>query len=71
MLKNYYKFGRVVQVEMSFKEFSIFSSGGRCSADLNHLHNFGKGQYGGHSCELFLISTSAPKLLFKEKDYAC
>ena len=51
MLKDYYKFGRMVQMEMLFKEFSIFNYGDRCSADLNHLHNFGRGQYWGHSYE--------------------
>ena len=27
MLKDYYKFGRMVQADMSFKEFSIFLLG--------------------------------------------
>ena len=42
---------------MSFKGFSIFSSGGHFfSAERNDLSNFGRGSPKEHFCEFFLKS---------------
>ena len=42
------KFSPAVHVVISFKDFSIFSSG----YHLNLLCNFGRGHYGGRLCEI-------------------
>ena len=47
--------------EMSFKGFSIFSSGSFCSAKRNHLRNFGRGPLEEHFCANILKSGHWPK----------
>ena len=42
-----FEFGSVVQEQMLFKRFLIWSYGG-----LNHLCNFKRGHHGEHSCEV-------------------
>ena len=44
ILWNYFEFGQVVQEEMSFKDISYLELWQLfCSAELNHLCNFGIG----------------------------
>ena len=45
------------------KIFLIFSSGGY-SAEQNGLCNFGGGNYEGHFCERYFLSTALTALLF-------
>ena len=50
-----FDFGLVVQ-EMSFKDISYLELEWQplCSAELNHLCNFGRGSYEKHFCEIIL-----------------
>ena len=51
---NYFEFGPVVQVEMSFKGISYLDIWQPfCSAECNHLCNFGRGYYADKSVKLF------------------
>ena len=48
-----FEFGTVVQEEMSFKSFRIWSSGGPSySVERNHLCNFKRGLHGEQLCEV-------------------
>ena len=59
----------VVQEEMLFKDFSIFSSGDHFvpTAECIHFCNFSRGHYREHLCEI--ISTLGPvvKMFLKQK----
>ena len=51
---NYYEFGPVVQ-EMSFEDiFYLELWWPLCSAEQNHLCNFGRGYYEKQFCEIIL-----------------
>ena len=40
-----------------------------CSAEQNHLCNFGRGHYGEHSCVITLGPVVQEEMLFQEKVY--
>ena len=49
----FFSFGPMVQEEMSFKGISDLGLWWPfCSAEHNHLFNFGKGYYEEHFCEI-------------------
>ena len=55
ILRNYFEFGPMVQEEMPFKGISYLELWQSfCSAERNHLCNFGKGYYEEQSCEIIL-----------------
>ena len=55
MLRNYFEFGPVIQEEMPFKSISYLELWQAfCSAQRNHLCNFGGGNYQEQFCEIIL-----------------
>ena len=54
-LCNYFKFGPMIQEEMSFKDISYLELWwSLCSAEQNPLRNFGRGHYEEQFSELIL-----------------
>ena len=68
---NYIEFESVVQEEMLFKRFLIWSSGqSSCLVEQNHLCNFERGHYWECSCEvIWNLDQWFRRLLFKDISY--